>query len=63
MSIAMGPRLHINIVYTTTSVPIVVLLSQNAQSHPLAAGLDGVNGNSTQHDTTLFFNGDGEQCR
>ena len=34
MSIAMGTRLHINLytVYKTTSVPIVVLLSQNAQS-------------------------------
>ena len=34
MSIAMGTRLHINlyIYYKTTSVPILVLLSQNAQS-------------------------------
>ena len=33
MSIAMGTRLHINLyIYKTTSVPILVLLSQNAQS-------------------------------
>ena len=36
MSIAMGTRLHINIykndIYITTSVPILVILSQNAQS-------------------------------
>ena len=33
MSVAMGTRLHINIyMYTTTSVPMLVLLSQNAQS-------------------------------
>ena len=32
MSIAMGTRLHINLyIYKTTSVPILVLLSQNAQ--------------------------------
>ena len=40
MSIAMGTRLHINLyIYKTTSVPILVLLSQNAQSYPLAAVL------------------------
>ena len=39
MSIAMGTRLHINnnnlyknYIYITTSVPILVILSQNAQS-------------------------------
>ena len=33
MSIAMGTRLHINLyIYKTTSVPILMLLSQNAQS-------------------------------
>ena len=31
MSIEMGTRLHINL-YKTTSVPILVLLSQNAKS-------------------------------
>ena len=42
MSIAMGTRLHINLyIYKTTSVPILVLLSQTAQSYPLAAGLVG----------------------
>ena len=42
MSIAMGTRLHINLyIYKTTSVPIVVLLSQNAQSYPLATVLIG----------------------
>ena len=40
MSIAMGTRLHINLyIYITTSVPILVLLSQHAQSYPLAAVL------------------------
>ena len=36
----MGTRLHMNLyIYITTSVPILVLLSQNAQSYPLAAVL------------------------
>ena len=40
MSVAMGTRLHILIyIYKTTSMPILVLLSQNAQSYPLAAVL------------------------
>ena len=40
MSIAMGTRLHINIyIYKATSMQICLLLSQNAQSYPLAAGL------------------------
>ena len=43
MSIAMDTQLHINCytpcIYKTTSVPISVLLSQNAQSYPLATGL------------------------
>ena len=39
MSIAMGTRLHIIYRYKTTSVPILVLLSQNSQSYPLAAVL------------------------
>ena len=39
----MGTRLHINLyIYKTTSVPILVLLSQNAQSYPLAVVLCGV---------------------
>ena len=43
MSIAMGTRLHINLytVYKTTSVSILVLLSQNAHSYPLDDGLQG----------------------
>ena len=35
-----GSRLHINLyINKTTSVPMLVLLSQYAQSYPLAAGL------------------------
>ena len=46
MSIATGrpTRLHINsCIYIKLRVPILVLLSQNAQSYPLAAGLKGDN--------------------
>ena len=43
MSIAMGARRHVYLhIKKTTSVPILVLLSQNAQSYTLAVGLYGL---------------------
>ena len=59
----MGTRLHINLyIYKTTSVPIVVLLSQNAQSYLLAAVLVGPYGKfdnfsrkCQQLETQFFF--------
>ena len=70
MSIAMGTRLHINLyIYKTTSVPILVLLSQNAQSYPLAALLQEIwpateymwNGLLESFDKSILFSA--AQCR
>ena len=42
MSIAMGTRCHINLRIQNYKCADLVLLNQNAQSYPSAAGLQGV---------------------